>query len=176
PSFHEVPALMSNFVTELNEKAEKTNPISLAATAHFELVHVHPFIDGNGRTARLFMNLVLLKTGYPITIIQRADRKQYYRVLEQAHSGKTGPFENFVARAVERSLNLYLEALESGRKKDEELISLAKAAEGTPYSQEYLSLLARKGKLDAVKIGRNWKTSKKAVREYCSLKRIGGRE
>ena len=112
------------------------------------------------------MNLILLKSGYPITVIQRADRKQYYRTLEQAHSRNMAPFENFVARSVERSLDLYLEALEPGRTKDEEFVSLSQAAAHCDYTQEYLSLLARKGRLDAVKIGRNWKTTRKALREY----------
>jgi len=166
PSFHLVPHLMREFVHELNERKQHEHPFQLAARAHFQLVHIHPFLDGNGRTARLLMNLILLRRGYPITIIQWADRKGYYRCLEQAHRGNFEPFEEFVARAVERSLDLYLEALEPGRKPEEELISLARAAKGSPYSAEYLGLLARKGVLEAVKIGRNWKTTRKAVKEY----------
>jgi len=166
PSFHQVPSLMHNFITELNEKARKTHPVETAAWAHFKLVDVHPFVDGNGRTARLLMNLILLKHGYPITIIQKAERKQYYRVLEQAHAGNLTPFANFVARSVERSLNLYLEALEPNRSEDDEWISLAEATKHCKHSQEYLSLLARKGKLEAIKIGRNWKTTRKALKEY----------
>ncbi|MFH1106744.1 MAG: Fic family protein [Candidatus Micrarchaeota archaeon] len=172
PPFHEVPALMAGFVAEFNEKRE--NAVELAAWAHFQLVHIHPFMDGNGRTARLLMDLVLLKNGYPIAIIQRAGRKQYYRVLEQAHAGNPAPFYNFVARSVESSLDMYLEALEPGRGRDEEFVSLSDAARGTPYSAEYLGLLARKGSLDAVKFGRDWKTSKKALKEYAE--KIGRRK
>jgi hypothetical protein len=76
---------------------------------------------------------------------------------------------NFVGRAVERSLTLYLEACTprtSPPLDDETWIPLRIAAEGTPYSQEYLSLLARKGRLEAMKKGRNWYTTRKAVKEY----------
>ena len=78
---------------------------------------------------------------------------------------------NFVAGSDERSLNLYLPAFErkkttkkEARKK--EYISLAEAAEGTPYSQEYLSLLARRGKIEAFKLKRNWLTTKEAIERY----------
>ena len=112
------------------------------------------------------MNLVLIKHGYPITIIQKAERKKYYDTLEKAHFGDPGPFANFVARAVERSLNVYLEALEPGKPLDERFMPLAEATKYCDYSQEYLSLLARRGLLDAMKIGRNWVTTKKAINKY----------
>jgi hypothetical protein len=70
---------------------------------------------------------------------------------------------------VERSLTLYLEALtpkEMPGSIDEEWILLREAAQDTPYSQEYLSLLARQGKLEAVKRGRLWYTTKKALADY----------
>jgi hypothetical protein len=69
-----------------------------------------PFIDGNGHTARLVMNLLLMRRGYPPTLILRANHRQYYSVLAQADSGKTDALVNFVGRAVESSLNLYLDA------------------------------------------------------------------
>ena len=87
----------------------------------------------------------------------------------QADAGRSGPLANFVGKAVERSLTLYLEAC-TGRMTppatDEEWISLAQAAVGAPYSQEYLSLLARKGRLEAIKRGRVWMTTRRAVAEY----------
>ena len=166
PQHYEVGALMKNFVHEINES--KLPPIQLAALAHFRTVDIHPFIDGNGRVARLLMNLVLLKHGFPMTIIQKAERKKYYDTLEKAHFGNLEPFVNFVARAVERSLDIYLDALERNRKPEEKFISLAEAAKHCAYSQEYLSLLARKGKLDATKFGRNWVTTKKAIETYSS--------
>ncbi|MBI4769793.1 MAG: Fic family protein [Chloroflexi bacterium] len=74
------------------------------------LVAIHPFVDGNGRTARLVMNLILFRAGYPPVVILRVNRRQYYRVLMQADADRPAPLVNSVGRAVERSLTLYLEA------------------------------------------------------------------
>lgn len=150
--------------------SEKTShPVALAALAHHRLVAIHPFIDGNGRTARLVMNLILMRAGYPPTVIQRINRRQYYRVLEQADAGKPAALVNFVGRAVERSLNLYLEAstlVITPPNHEDEWVSLREAAEGTPYSQEYLSLLARSGRIEAIKRGQIWFTTRKAIENY----------
>jgi len=170
PQSFEVPSLMRDFIKWLRKNERKIDPIELAAFSHFKLVHIHPFIDGNGRSARLLMNLILVKKGYPPAIILKADRKKYYRVLDRAHRGNFAPFVNFIARSIERSLNLYLDAFEIRKTKKEAIrkkyISLAEAARGTPYSQEYLSLLARQGKIDAFKLKRNWLTTKEAIERY----------
>ena len=165
--------LVSNLMTEWGEwllgEEKSSHPVELAALAHHRLVAIHPFIDGNGRTARLVMNLILMRAGYPPTVIQRINRRQYYRVLDQADAGKPAALVNFVGRAVERSLNLYLEActpVTSSPAPEEEWIPLRKAAEGTPYSQEYLSLLARNGRIEAVKRGRVWFTTREAITAY----------
>jgi Fic family protein len=145
------------------------HPVERAALAHHRLAAIHPFIDGNGRTARLVMNLLLLRDGYPPTIIQKINRRQYYRVLAQADAGREAPFVNFVGRGLDRSLALYIEACTpqtSQREVADEWIPLRLAAEGTPYSQEYLSLLARTGQLEAIKQGRMWVTTRRAVEAY----------
>jgi len=164
-----VPNLMTEWSEWLLAEEKHNNPIELAALAHHRLVAIHPFIDGNGRTARLVMNLILMRAGYPPTVIQRINRRQYYRVLDQADVGKPMALVNFVGRAVERSLNLYLEActpVTAAPSSEAEWIPLREAAEGTLYSQEYLSLLARTGRIEAVKRGRVWYTTQKAVEEY----------
>lgn len=153
----------------LETMAVALHPVDRAALAHHRLAAIHPFVDGNGRTARLVMNLLLLRAGYPPTVILRANRVQYYRVLAQADRGKDAPLTNFVGRAVERSLNLYLDAVTPRTRqaaKAGEWIPLREAARGTPYNQEYLSLLARLGRLDARKIGRVWHTTRRAVKAY----------
>jgi Fic family protein len=170
PQAFEVAILMKDFVKWLKKNWRKINPIELSALAHFKLVHIHPFIDGNGRTARLLMNFILIQKGYPPAVILKTDRKKYYQVLDQAHKGNLAPLVNFVARSVERSLNLYLQAFEikttKKEAKNKQFISLAEAAKGTPYSQEYLSLLARRGKIEAFKLGRNWLTTREAIERY----------
>ncbi len=164
-----VPNLMTEWGEWLASEGNAGHQIALAALAHHRLVAIHPFIDGNGRTARLVMNLILMRAGYPPTVIQRINRRQYYRVLEQADAGKPAALVNFVGRAVERSLNLYLEAcspLTAPPQPEDQWIPLREAIEGTPYSQEYLSLLARSGRIEAVKKGRVWFTTRKAVEQY----------
>ena len=169
PESWQVPNLMTEWGEWLLSEEITCHPIALAAQAHHRLVAIHPFIDGNGRTARLVMNLILMRAGYPPTVIQRINRRQYYHVLERADTGKPTALVNFVGRAVERSLNLYLEAsmpVTAPPRPEYEWIPLGKAAEETPYSQEYLSLLARSGRIEAVKRGRVWFTTRKAVEEY----------
>lgn len=164
-----VPNMMTEWGEWLLSKEKFSHPVELAALAHHRLVAIHPFIDGNGRTARLVMNLILMRAGYPPTVIQRINRRQYYRVLDQADAGKPVALVNFVGRAVERSLNLYLEActlVSSSPAPEDVWIPLREAAEGTPYSQEYLSLLARTGRIEATKRGRVWYTTSRAVEEY----------
>jgi Fic family protein len=169
PPAWEVPARMSDWADWLADEENRLEPVNLAGIAHHRLVSIHPFLDGNGRTARLVMNLVLLRAGYPPAIIARANRTQYYRSLALADRGKDTPLANLVARAVERSLTLYLEAVIPQReppKADDEWLALREAAEGSSYSQEYLSFLARTGQIEAIKRGRNWYTSLRAIKYY----------
>ncbi len=165
----DIAAQMTTWVAWLQAQTGQLDPVALAAQAHHRLVSIHPFIDGNGRTARLIMNLLLLRAGYPPAIIAHINRQQYYRVLAQADGGKIAPLVNFVGRAVERSLTLYLEACTPQTAPPpaaETWIPLRQAAKLTPYSQAYLSLLARTGKLEAIKKGRNWVTTPQAVAAY----------
>jgi len=88
------------------------HPVIVAALAHYKLVTIHPFIDGNGRTARLLMNLLLLQHGYPLAIIKNELRSEYIAAIEYAR--ETDDFDKFyevVIAAVEYSLDIYLEAI-----------------------------------------------------------------
>lgn len=163
-----VPVKMRLFEQWFVKKESRKHLIDYAALAHFQLVDIHPFIDGNGRTARLLTNLILMAKGYPPTVISKNDRQMYYRVLDAAHKGELKPFVDFIGRNVERSLTWYLEAVtpEKNKKKIEKWQLLSVLAPKTPYSQEYLSLLARRGRIEAVKKGRNWYSNLKAVKEY----------
>jgi len=87
------------------------HPVFVAAKAHLELVAIHPFVDGNGRTARLLQNLLLMRRGYPPAVIRLEERLEYYRALEEALTGGSEEgFVQLVARAADRSLGIYLEA------------------------------------------------------------------
>lgn len=169
PESWEISLLMAQWTEWLHGDALALHAVERAALAHHRLAAIHPFIDGNGRTARLVMNLLLLRDGYTPTIILRENRAQYYRVLAEADAGKEAPIANFVGRAVERGLTLYLDACTPQRgpaASADQWIPLRQAAESTPYSQEYLSLLARTGRLEAVKRGKVWYTTRQAVDAY----------
>jgi len=95
------PFEVSIRIRELFEwmKANKDeNPIIVAAIAHHELVKIHPFKDGNGRTARLLLNLILLKNGFPICNIKRSERPDYYNALSLADEGEYEPIIEVVAK------------------------------------------------------------------------------
>ncbi|TCK92662.1 Fic/DOC family protein [Natranaerovirga hydrolytica] len=88
------------------------HPVERAARVHVDFVKIHPFIDGNGRTARLLLNLELLKEGYPPIIIRNEDRVKYYNLLYKAHiKGDYEEFISLVAEELEKSLDLYLKLI-----------------------------------------------------------------
>jgi Fic family protein len=110
PNPRKVPDLMTEFCSWLRTKSD-LHPVAFAAEAHYRLVSIHPFIDGNGRTARLLMNLLLLQRGYPPAIIRPRDRVAYLGGLETAQlGGSKTAYETLVTRALERSLDIYLDA------------------------------------------------------------------
>lgn len=115
PDFLLVPDQMRDLVEWHGREGRALHPVERAARLHSELVRVHPFVDGNGRTARLLMNLDLLTDGYPPAVIRKEDRLRYYDALDTAHTtGKTEEFMVLVAERVEASLDLYLEVLGGG--------------------------------------------------------------
>lgn len=168
PMPSEIPIKMRQFEKWLEDKRNKSKLIDYAAISHFKSVDIHPFIDGNGRTARLLMNLVLMDKGYPPTIILKSDRVKYYRTLDLAHKGELKPFVDFIGRNIERTLTWYIDAVlpESKKSASEKWQILSELSSKTPYSQEYLSLLARRGKIEAVKKRKNWYSNLEAIKEY----------
>jgi Fic family protein len=114
------------------------------------------------------MNLILLQHGYPPAVILNVDRKKYYRVLKEADAEKYGGYLNFIGRSIERSLLIYLNALKSKNDTEDRYgyITLQEAAKLSTYSMEYLSYLARNGRLSSIKIRRNWMTTREAIRDY----------
>lgn len=171
PEAIQVPTLMCDLIDWLRKEKAKLHPVLLSALLHHRMVHIHPFFDGNGRTARLAMNVFLLQNGYPLVIILKNDRKKYYRVLARADKGEYEPLIIFIAQAVERSLNIYLKVLTPMHKTREQFYFLLDLSEGTPYSAKYLNLLARTGRLEAHKEGRNWLSTKEALKRYIDLRK-----
>ena len=114
PIFLQVQSLMEKYFNFYEENKETLNPVILSADIHERLVTIHPFADGNGRTSRLMMNLILLQHGFPITNISSQNnlRDEYYKSLETVQtSGNKELFHKFIAKNVKDSLIKYLEII-----------------------------------------------------------------
>ena len=111
PDYLIASELMENLVLNY-ENWDKYHPIIKAALLHGELVKIHPFVDGNGRTSRLVMNLSLMNSGYLPVIVKKEKRLEYYNALDKAHT--TGDYTDFVKLVNEleiEMLNKYLKLL-----------------------------------------------------------------
>jgi Fic family protein len=129
PTPEGIPVLMELFIAGLSKTREEHHPVEFAAIIHKELVMIHPFIDGNGRVARLLMNLALLQAGYALAIIPPVLRRDYLDTLNKTHKGDDVPFIKFIAGACYESAKEYLRLLE-GRKKR---TTFLKKAASIPY-------------------------------------------
>jgi Fic family protein len=165
PNARKVPDLLDELIDFVNTNPLQLNPIELATIFHHQFVYIHPFFDGNGRTVRLAMNLILLKAGYTPAIILKNDRKKYYAALNAANGGNYEKLMLVMAQALERTLNIYINTLPDSDDNYTEISQIVKEPD-VRYGQEYISLLARQGKIDAYKEGRNWLTTKKAINDY----------
>ncbi len=105
-----ISGLMADFLFWLQKNSEM-HPLLLAAEAHYRLVSIHPFIDGNGRTARLLMNLILLKHGYTPAVIKMSERKRYIEAIESADEVEMTGFYELMLDAEKESLELYIETI-----------------------------------------------------------------
>ncbi|WP_367753590.1 Fic family protein [Flavobacterium sp. WC2430] len=170
PNANKVSDLLDELIDFINTNPLGLNDIELAAIFHHKLVWIHPFFDGNGRTVRLAMNLLLMRCGFPPAIILKNDRKKYYEALNQANGGNYQKMTLLMCQALERTLNIYLNALPGN---DNEYIEISNLVQepGMAYGQEYISLLARQGKIDAYKEGRNWLTTREAVENYMATRK-----
>ena len=106
----ETPSKMNDLLNWFNEKriVENINPIFLAAEFHYKFIRIHPFDDGNGRTARILMNFILMQFGYPPAIIKTEDKANYFAVLQLADAGEIEPFIDFIAKNLNHSLTIMI--------------------------------------------------------------------
>jgi Fic family protein len=112
PQSFEVAQKMEEFIKEYETHKTTMHPVELAAFVHIEFVGTHPFVDGNGRTSRLLMNLELIKAGFPPVVINVEDRLEYYKALDAAHT--TNSYELFLElmkKVVKRSFEPYFYVL-----------------------------------------------------------------
>jgi excisionase family DNA binding protein len=159
PNPVKIPKLLQDFMGWLRNN-NPDHVAKIASDAHYRLVSIHPFTDGNGRTSRLLMNLLLMQEGYPPAIIRKEDRLEYINSLEKAQiGGNLDDFYNLVYEAVDRSLDIYLEAIEPERASAEKptgeqrFYTTDEVARLLRVDPESVRRYVRSGKLRAVKLG-----------------------
>lgn len=112
PQPYLVPKRMEDLIIDYNKWSKTKNIIELVALLHLNFEFIHPFIDGNGRTGRLLVNLILMQNGYPPINIKFEDRKRYYDCFEDYYkTAKPDAMFNLVADLVIESMELYLSYL-----------------------------------------------------------------
>ena len=109
-----VPVLMEQLINEYNQEMKDKHIIEKISLFHLKFESIHPFIDGNGRTGRLLLNLELMKEGYPPINIKFKDRRKYYDCFSDYHlkNGNPKMLINMVTKYVEEELEKYISVLE----------------------------------------------------------------
>ena len=157
PNPSKVPVLMEQFIDWL--QTSEDHPVKLAAEAHYRLVSIHPFVDGNGRTARLLMNLLLMQAKFPPAIIRKEDRRSYIASIEKGQLG--GSLNDYYAlqySAVDRSLDMYLDSLEEKEQKSslqqQELLKIGQLAKLTGETTPTLRHWTNEGLLKVAELSK----------------------
>lgn len=158
PNPKKVQDLMDDFFSWI-KKEDKLHAVELAAEAHYRLVTIHPFVDGNGRTARLLMNMILMMRGYPPAIIRKNDRLTYIKSLEKAQlvnaeGDSKNDYLKLIFAAVDRSLNIYIKAIngESAEKENEKLLKIGELAKLTKQTTSTIRHWTKEGLLKVAEI------------------------
>lgn len=161
-----VPVQMDHWIADAN--SIDPNAVSfpeMLAELHCRFERIHPFLDGNGRTGRLVLNLILVRLGYPPAIIYKRDRARYLSALRKADHQDCGPLGEMLARAVLDNLYRFIIPAVAGPAR---LVPLA-ALVGKDVKPPALRMAAARGRLKAVRgsDGR-WLSSRRWVDEYCA--------
>lgn len=106
----ETPAKMFDLLNWYNQKTKEEGvyPILVAAEFHYRFIRIHPFDDGNGRTARILMNFILMQFGFPPVIIKTEDKANYFAALQLADAGNIEAFVNYIAKNLVCSLEIMI--------------------------------------------------------------------
>lgn len=164
PSWPDVPAAITDWVSEVNalQAREATLPAKVAGI-HCKFEQIHPFLDGNGRTGRLLLNLILVRLGYPPAIVYKNQRSKYLKALRRADQGDGGPLGELLTRAILDNLYKFVLPAIAGPAR---LVPLGALA--TPeLSASALRTAAIRGRLQATKgADGQWRSSGKWVQDY----------
>jgi hypothetical protein len=165
PPWTDVPALMRDWISGTQGLAglDEAMIAEAAAVLHARFEQIHPFLDGNGRTGRLVLNLLLVRLGIPPAIIYKGDRSRYLAALRRADGGDARPLGEFLARAVLDNLYKFVVPAVAGPAR---LVPLpALATDG--ISANALRVAAIRGRLKAAKASDGtWRSSRAWVDEY----------
>ncbi len=165
PDWTQVPVLIRDWVADAQalRRAEEDGIPEGLAQLHVRFEQVHPFLDGNGRTGRLILNLLLIRLGYPPAIIYKGNRARYLAALRRADQGDLGPLGEFLARAILDNLHKFVVPAIAGPAR---LVPLPALATET-LSANALRVAATRGRLKAAKAADGtWRSSTTWVEEY----------
>ncbi|HEY5160896.1 MAG TPA: Fic family protein [Gaiellaceae bacterium] len=163
PSFTKVPSLVHDWIERTNEgPAPNTHPMYFLAERHAALERIHPYRDGNGRTGRLVLNLLLVRHGFPPAIILKRQRRGYLRALEHADRGDCEPLAEILAKTVKHGIDRFLLPALAGPVQLVPLTALA----GQKLSHNALLVAAKRGRLRTIRREGKWYSSRQWVAEY----------
>lgn len=165
PSWPDVSVLIQDWIEQV-QSLRGTDDLALPeqlALAHSGFERIHPFLDGNGRTGRLTLNLLLVRLGYPPAIIYKGDRRRYLQALRRSDKGDLGPLGEFIARAILDNLYKFIVPAVAGPAR---LVPLP-ALVTEKLSADALRVAAIRGRLKAAKAADGtWRSSRGWVDEY----------
>jgi hypothetical protein len=165
PPWPEVPAMITDWLSnaqKLRDEGPGAEPEALARL-HSGFEQIHPFLDGNGRTGRLILNLLLVRLGYPPAIIYKGDRSRYLAALRRADQGDHGPLAELLARAILDNLHKFVVPAIAGPSR---LVALPALA-SRQISANALRVAATRGRLQASKAADGtWRSTRAWVDEY----------
>lgn len=166
PAWPLVAPAIDTWVSQVNELKGQARDLGFAeelAVRHCAFEQIHPFLDGNGRTGRLVLNLILVRLGYPPAIIYKRDRDRYLAALRRADSGDPGTLGEFLARAVLDNLYKFVVPAIAGPARMVPLAALATA----DINANALRVAATRGRLKAARgADGQWRSTRKWVEEY----------
>lgn len=170
PPWPEVPALVCTWI-EHTRALGNCAPVAVPETLadlHAQFERIHPFLDGNGRTGRLVLNLLLVRLGYPPAVIYKGERSRYLTALRRADRGEVGALGELLARAILDNLYRFIVPALAGSTGLVPLPALASSA----VSADALRVAAARGRLKAAKGPDGaWRSSRGWVDEYLSSRR-----